>query len=197
MEVFFISAIIAALVTALFLVSGLAPGKEYVTWTFGKIGHLAIGRRTFGTFIIIIMIALIVFIFLIVLAQLHPRTTVIYTWGKFFTGRLFVGTSLGFLFGVLLVLWLRALLAKKAEEVTWRDTATAVLLVLLFIVGGMSDRIASWANRLTEFSAGPVKLAFDPVRTPDSSRRGVPGLVREIVPPFEGAPPHQQSLYRR
>src|SRR5262249_10904190 len=97
----------------------------------------------------------------------------VYAMSDFIQSRRFVSALLGLLFGVFLVFWTRQLLLlRPTESITWVHRGEAIFLVLLLVLGALSDQITSLARRLTQFSAGGLTLTFETLN------RGSSGINR-------------------
>ena len=116
---------------------------------------------------------------MVALGNFHPREGAVYRLTEFLSGRRFAAIVLGFLFGALLVFWMRQLLTldpnDPEQKVTWVHKTEAVFLVAILLLGGFSELISSYARRITQFSAAGVSLTFDSAKSGAGSSQGQQG----------------------
>jgi hypothetical protein len=163
MDAFFLSALVSFGLTLLLMASAATVTGGTVKLRLGSSLELTAARRLFIFVASLVAIVLIVFLFLVVVARIHPQSSAIYRWGDFLAGPIFSSVVLGLLFGVLFAFWLRELLRLPANEaIQKRHVVQAIVLAILLGLGAFSDAIRSYASRIAQISFGGAQVSFTP-----------------------------------
>lgn len=179
LDIFLLSALFAAAVSLVLLVAEIRIAGEKVWAKVGNKFRFIIARRTLNLIIVTFATLIILVVLMVALGNFHPRDGAVYRFAEFLLGRRFGSIVLGFLFGALLVFWMRQLLAldpnDPKQQVTWVHKAEAIFLVVLLLFGGFSDVINFYARRVTQFSAAGVSLTFESTKGAAGSGQGQQG----------------------
>ena len=178
MDTFFLSAVSSFIVTVLLLISTATVTGKVVTVHVGRFFSIRAVQSVFlfiaASFAALVLVILI----LIIYSRAQPAEGLIYSWREFFSGRPFYGVILGILFGTLFAFWLRDLILLKQDQSVGRKLVVeAVVLAVLLAFGAFSDILASYANRISQFSLGGAQFSFSPQR--EAEQRGQKDLAAQ------------------
>jgi hypothetical protein len=184
MNTFILAAIFAMAATILGLVSNIGLINERIWFRLGNTFNATIRQGTLNLIVIVIACILIVTVLVVAIGPIHRRGTALYGVAEWVQSQQFLGMIFGLLFGIFLVFWIRQLLMLgEKDSVTWLHKGEAIFIILLLVLGAFSDQISSFAQRLTQFSAGGVTLTFEATKGTSGVDRGQSGEGGTLVQP--------------
>ena len=188
MDIFVVAAILGAVGTLLMIISSVRYNDQEIEYRLPRLFHATVSRRAAHLIVVTGSFILVLLVVFVAVGPLHPRETTVYAVSEFIQSRRFASTLLGLLFGIFLLFWIRQLLAlKENEPLTWVHRGEAIFLVLLLALGGFSDQLTSFLNRVTQFSAGGLTLTLETLKRQGGLDRGQQGHGGAV-------PGHGQSL---